>query len=595
LNRLKTVTLNGTQTLSVTYDAAGDILSKSDVGSYTYGDSLHPHAVTAAGSGTIGYDANGNMNSRAGGAITSYSYNLPNQINYNGNTDQFYYNFNHQRWKQVANYSGTPETVHYVGGLLEVMTRGTVTEYRHQIPAGTSSAIYTRRTDGTSSTYYATSDHLGSADLVLDSSGNVLARESFTPFGARRGSNWQSVPSAGDNSVFASTTRKGFTGHEMLDAVGLVHMNGRVYDPNLGRFLSADTVIQSLGTTQSVNSYSYAWNDPLRYTDPSGHSLLGEIIGLIVTVVIIEFAPYLGLPAVSVEGGTGAGTLGVAGFVGGFVGAAVSTGNLAAAFESGVLGAITAGMFYAAGSWVLQDVSPGWQLAAGTIAHAAVGCASAAISSGNCGKGALSAAIAEAADASNLSIKFPSLGQWSAVPEAAEAGLIGGAAARAVGGKFDDGFSVAAAGYLFNDLAHKQPKPLCVSSSGYLTADDAAEAAFTMASTYKDSRYLEYGGAIFQDDAGYEFSLFRGASSNVDFTLHSGITDWWHTHPSDFNQSLDNENAWLSSGDIKLTRTIDSLVYFPVGAYLLTPSQSLRYFPDPVVYPRIFRALPFKN
>ncbi len=53
-----------------------------------------------------------------------------------------------------------------------------------------------RRSDGTSSTYYATSDHLGSADLVLDAAGNVLARESFTAFGARRGSNWQGVPSA---------------------------------------------------------------------------------------------------------------------------------------------------------------------------------------------------------------------------------------------------------------------------------------------------------------------------------------------------------------------------------------------------------------
>src|SRR5271168_4798208 len=55
LNRLSTVTLNSAQTLSVTYDAAGDILTKSDVGSYTYGSSAHPHAVTTAGSWIVGY------------------------------------------------------------------------------------------------------------------------------------------------------------------------------------------------------------------------------------------------------------------------------------------------------------------------------------------------------------------------------------------------------------------------------------------------------------------------------------------------------------------------------------------------------------
>ena len=84
VNRLSTVTLNGAQTLSVTYDAAGDITNKSDMGNYTYGNAAHPHAVTAAGPWTVGYDNNGNMNARAGGAITSYSYNLPNQINFNG-------------------------------------------------------------------------------------------------------------------------------------------------------------------------------------------------------------------------------------------------------------------------------------------------------------------------------------------------------------------------------------------------------------------------------------------------------------------------------------------------------------------------------
>ena len=142
VNRLSAVTLNGAQTLSVTYDAAGDITNKSDMGAYAYGNAAHPYAVTAAGPWTVGYDNNDNMNARAGGAITSYSYNLPNQLNFNGGSSQFNYDSSHQRWKQVANYAGTTETTHYIGGLLLVVQRGSSPiEYRHQIPAGSSTAV----------------------------------------------------------------------------------------------------------------------------------------------------------------------------------------------------------------------------------------------------------------------------------------------------------------------------------------------------------------------------------------------------------------------------------------------------------------------
>jgi RHS repeat-associated protein len=277
LNRLSTVALTvgqtQSQTLSIHYDQAGNVTSRSDVGTYTYGDPAHPHAVTAAGSWSGGYDANGNMNSRAGGAITSYSYNLPNQITYNGSSSQFNYDSRHKRWKQVANYAGITETTHYIGGLLQVVARGTSpTEYRHEIPAGSATVVYTRRSDGTSATYYATSDHLGSADLVMDGAANVLVRESFTPFGARRGSNWQGIPSTADYTQIQSSTRQGFTGHEMLDSVSLVHMNGRVYDPMLGRFLSTDPVA-SLRASQSINPYSYVSNAPLSFRDPSGFAI----------------------------------------------------------------------------------------------------------------------------------------------------------------------------------------------------------------------------------------------------------------------------------------------------------------------------------
>ncbi|MEX2964092.1 RHS repeat-associated core domain-containing protein [Microbulbifer sp. TYP-18] len=66
------------------------------------------------------------------------------------------------------------------------------------------------------------------------------------------------------------TTRRGYTGHEHLDRTGLIHMNGRIYDPTLGRFLSPDPLVQAPTFSQSWNRYSYAFNNPVGFTDPTG-------------------------------------------------------------------------------------------------------------------------------------------------------------------------------------------------------------------------------------------------------------------------------------------------------------------------------------
>ncbi|MGS0535662.1 RHS repeat domain-containing protein [Pseudoalteromonas sp. SaAl2] len=67
-------------------------------------------------------------------------------------------------------------------------------------------------------------------------------------------------------------TRRGFTDHEHLDDVEFIHMNGRVYDYNLGRFMSVDPIIQSPTNSQSINPYSYIMNNPLSGTDPTGYA-----------------------------------------------------------------------------------------------------------------------------------------------------------------------------------------------------------------------------------------------------------------------------------------------------------------------------------
>jgi RHS repeat-associated protein len=96
----------------------------------------------------------------------------------------------------------------------------------------------------------------------------VVERLSYDAWGKRRNANGTDDLS---NALVSASTDHGYTGHEHLDDMGLIHMNGRVYDPRTGRFLQADPTIQSPGNLQSFNRYSYVMNNPFFYTDPSGY------------------------------------------------------------------------------------------------------------------------------------------------------------------------------------------------------------------------------------------------------------------------------------------------------------------------------------
>lgn len=319
LNRLKT---SSKQLGTTAYADNGNITSKPDVAnqmvSITGYDSSHPHAAKTYTHNnqtyTITYDANGNLATREGGG-SSWSmkwagFDKPRWMakSTGGMTkgSEFHYNANRSRVMQLefegingdapANY--VRKRIYALGSTLEVNYTKT--------PAATdwdldTVRIYVPGPDGIigarefnpkeavsvqEKAFVYHYDHLGSIDVIMPfvppGSGPALdkagkpGRLSEDAWGQRRNPfTWTGAPvttgeHASDDGGHDSLTPRGFTGHEMLDDLGLVHMNGRIYDPLLGRFLSADLMVKNPANLQDYNRYSYVGNNPLSRVDPTG-------------------------------------------------------------------------------------------------------------------------------------------------------------------------------------------------------------------------------------------------------------------------------------------------------------------------------------
>ena len=107
--------------------------------------------------------------------------------------------------------------------------------------------------------YYVLKDHLGSASVVTDNSGNVVGDQRYYPFGETR---------LNTGTLY---TDKLFTGLREMASLGIYHYGARFYSPKLGRFLSADTIVPNPFHPQDYNRFAYVRNNPVRYVDPTGH------------------------------------------------------------------------------------------------------------------------------------------------------------------------------------------------------------------------------------------------------------------------------------------------------------------------------------
>jgi RHS repeat-associated protein len=280
LNRLSAVNyyLNNVHITSadktISYNNYGNIVGKSGLAdSIFYGENGYgPHAVTSVwNTGTY---------SPLNQSISYTAFNKAETI-----TDtlsdgtlrkmQYVYGLDQQRRESIYTEGSTTKTKYYFGDYEEV-TEGTSTKKYFYIDTPTGLAgIYVIDGSGTGALNYMFNDHLGSITEVINTTTGLITYQSFDAWGnPRSASSWI------DASATALFADRGFTGHEHLEAFSLINMNGRMYDPVLGRFLSPDPFVQMPDFSQKFNRYGYCNNNPLVYTDPDGNNPL--IIGALI-------------------------------------------------------------------------------------------------------------------------------------------------------------------------------------------------------------------------------------------------------------------------------------------------------------------------
>ena len=438
LNRL--ITQNGTE--YARYDAEGNITHKKDVTNfvsgqeYQYGGTCNgvqagPHALTAAEGEGYCYDRNGNQVSGKGRTLVyNNTFDLPTKIRTSKHTTDFVYGPSHQRLKRVDSNTTTGRATTYYVGNVEIIVKAGKTEFRRNL----GNAVIN---NGIVS--YLLTDHLGSTQRVVNCSGGILQNMSFDPFGDKRNAETWTKLYVDFNSVATmarstewlispisnSRTLHGFTGHEQMDEVGLIHMNGRVFDAHLGRFLQADPVIQAPTNSQSLNRYSYIINNPLSGVDPSGFSWwmttgrqnVGTIVAVVITVVCIIY----GCTALAAAAWQALGAM---------VTTYALTGSTRAAFRAGAAAFI--------GSYVGAKIGnvQGWSDWSAVGQHAVLGGVTSVLQGGKFGHGFAAAGFSTYVSG-NLNFKNP-------VARTVTAAVVGGTASELSGGKFANGATTAA-------------------------------------------------------------------------------------------------------------------------------------------------------
>jgi RHS repeat-associated protein len=283
------------------YDASGNMLMKDSI-QFQYSN-YQVSSGTKNGRTVFKarYDANGNLKQRTwsqgkDSVQTRYTYDVLNRLvaisNAKDTLFAFIYNHTGQRVKKI-NYKTKTSTL-YVSGNYE-MTRspngiiytkyvsaptGLVASVSRTVSSGTGNGIQNPGLPGAGTLYFH-QDNVNSTKLTTDASGNVSTQAYYKPFGEE-----YALKGNGPNNF-----RYRFGSKEM-DESGLYYFNARYYDPVTARFTSSDDQLGGHKWQSDVyNRYAYTINNPIKYSDPSGHGLLndaaiGAVLGIEVFVAV---------------------------------------------------------------------------------------------------------------------------------------------------------------------------------------------------------------------------------------------------------------------------------------------------------------------
>ncbi|MBT0664886.1 hypothetical protein KI809_11295 [Geobacter pelophilus] len=220
----------------------------TDSVSYTL-DPARAHAVLSTSTGRMyKYDANGNMETDGFRTLTYTPDNMPISVTSYGSTISFVYDGNGKRVKKTVGASSRI----YIDNLHECATSDGCGNYI--FANNTRIAFHTGV-----KTYFYHPDHLGSTSIVTDAAGNQVESVHYDPFG-------ETVQDNGTEKVLHK-----FTGQEQDYEVGLYNYGARLYDPEIGRFITPDSIVPDYTNPQSLNRYAYVRNNPMKFVDPTGH------------------------------------------------------------------------------------------------------------------------------------------------------------------------------------------------------------------------------------------------------------------------------------------------------------------------------------
>ena len=450
LNRLVSVSQGGVVTQQMGYDAAGNLTHKTDVG--------HDFVYASGTNRLTTYYADGRM-PRQWDDIQYTSFHKIASISQGNDCLTLTYGPDKSRCKAVTLKDDVTETKFYVDNLYELVTStsGTTRKLCYIFADGKNVAI--RETQGNLTHFiYPHHDHLGSVQAFTDENGTLLQELSYDAWGCRRDPDtWERLACFTDADA---RNPWGFTGHEHIDLFELVNMDGRMYDPMLGRFLSPDPYVQAPDFTQGLNRYTYCLNNPLSLTDPSGYSwlssnwksLVASAVGIAVSALTAGSASGLGIAIIAGAVGGAAGAL---------TGALLNGANLGQIAKATFTGAVIG-----AASGALNFLSADEDLLASIFKHTFSQGMLEGVQGGNMLHGFMMGAVSSTGG--HYIDKYANtLGK---VGEISANAVLSGTIDEIGGGKFANGAITGAFSVMFNDMMHKDQ-----SDTKIVERDDSAE------------------------------------------------------------------------------------------------------------------------